>query len=186
LIFNFHFYSNNGAAGRPAYTGNISTLETDLTYDLNLPSDNPIKNWNIPISIGEFGTCVSCANSSLWARDVAFLFDKYGINYWTWYDFRKTSYSLLYADGTEKKDLVDNVDRPYPKSSSIAPQSFSFNSSTKKLSLSFDGTGGISTKIYIPYRYYQDNFKISIDATNWGKSWDEQNRILNIWFMGND
>jgi endoglycosylceramidase len=99
IVFSFHFYDFS-----ETYSGNVTDLENAfLTYHWELPSEKPIKDWGIPIWIGEFGS-----SSEMWARDTVKIFEKYKVG-WAWWGYYKSdrmSNVLLYSNGTEREHLT--------------------------------------------------------------------------------
>ena len=104
LIFSFHSYELN-----KEYDGNATALE-ELFYNkfLTKPKSNPIRKWNMPLLLGEFGTQLEFQNSDLWIKDMLTILRKYQLHwiYWAWYKADK-GYALLYSNGTEKTLLTE-------------------------------------------------------------------------------
>ena len=99
LVFSFHFYYF-----RENYWGNIADLEaTFLKYRWEEPENNPIKNWSMPIWVGEFGSGLE-----EWTRDMVQIFDRYDLGWawWSYYKSDKNSHVLLDSKGTERTYLT--------------------------------------------------------------------------------
>jgi len=105
IVFSYHYHLHYPGN----YSGNISKLEADIVNRYrDSPADNPIKNWNIPVLVGEFGVELRCSNSTLWVKDVVTIWSKYNLNWawWTYWKSDKPDMSLCYANGTEKSEIV--------------------------------------------------------------------------------
>jgi hypothetical protein len=110
LIFSFHWYDF-----AKDYSGNASLLENHFLINRwNAPTSDPIKDWNIPIWIGEFGIDDWRPNADLWTRDSVNLWTKYELG-WAWWTYWKSDTygkSLLYANGTERAVFMQHLKNP--------------------------------------------------------------------------
>lgn len=108
VIFSFHFYRDSSLANK-SYSGNILELENEFVERYwNLPERNPIKNWNLPIWIGEFGS-----SEELWVRDTVKILGSYSLG-WAWWAYYKSDsmpYALLFSNGTERTYLTQYLKR---------------------------------------------------------------------------
>jgi endoglycosylceramidase len=104
IVFSYHYYLLSGN-----YSGDASMLEKDIINRyLDKPTINPIRNWNIPCFVGEFGVPLKVNNSSLWVRDTVSIWNRYEIG-WAWWTYWKSDVadmSLCYANGTEKLQFI--------------------------------------------------------------------------------
>lgn len=104
LVFSYHYLLHSGG-----YSGDARALEMDIVNRyLDKPTSSPIRNWNIPCLVGEFGVPLKVTNSSLWARNIVSIWNKYelGWAWWTYWKSDEADMSLCYANGTEKKEIV--------------------------------------------------------------------------------
>jgi hypothetical protein len=178
IVYSPHFYRE-----WRAYSGNISAIETQFIYAYNKTT-----LWNIPLWIGEFGTTLASANYSEWIRTMLTLMDNYRLG-WAWWTYGKSNvlddFQLCWANGTEKTQFLQFLDRPYPKSSQI-PLNFLFNYSTSQFLLRTDiAIGNFTIEIYIPSRHYLTGFNVLCTASQWGKIWSEKEKVLMIWVILN-
>jgi hypothetical protein len=179
VAFSTHYYDLNST-----YDGNKTKLEEDfLTRRWNSPKQNPIKNWNIPVLIGEFGYDEDWQNCNLWTRDILHVFERYPISGWFWWTYGKSDMygkALLMTNGSERSQL-EYLDGPFPRKTTFAPHNWAFEYESKEFSL--DAPQGRNTvEIYLPARYYPD-FHVAIDATEWKTDWDLINRTLTILYV---
>jgi endoglycosylceramidase len=178
IVFSTHYYDLD-----QNYSGDKAEIEEDfLVRRWNAPKDNPIKNWNIPIIIGEFGYNDDWANCELWVRDVTDIFDKYqlkGYLWWTYFKSDTYGKALLRKDGTERVQ-VKYLDRPYPRIITFIPLNYSFNYESKEF-LIIAPAGNHTVKIYLPQRHYPA-FTVNTNATKWCQIWENDDRILTLTF----
>jgi aryl-phospho-beta-D-glucosidase BglC (GH1 family) len=169
--FSFHYYGYQSN-----YNGNITELENDIIINFL----NPVKNWNIPIFVGEFGIDETAQNSELYVKDILTIFDKYQLMYAWWSYWKSDTYgkSLLYANGDEKTP-VQYLDRPYPRILKFPPEGWKFIIDQREFSLSLS-EGSNFIQIYVPRRYFTD-FKVYY-STNivTTEIWNDELRILTI------
>ena len=183
-IFSVHLYPGYYDATKGAYSGDITILENQLSGYLNQPQSNPSKNWNIPIFMGEFGPSSSqfYLNDETWVNDIADLCNKYNIP-WAYWDYaldQGSAWSMVNPDRTEVTVRANALDKPYPRLSSVPPVEFSFDHDTKLFEVVFNGNGNVKTEIYVPLRYYQNDFSVNCNSSQWTKSWDVSTRILTV------
>ena len=115
IALSFHCYDYHST-----YDGNTTKLEDNFEKKFLLsPSPNPISDWDLPIYLGEFGTCLEYPNSSSWLVDMLTIFSSHQLLYWTfWAYFRcDDSYSLLHYNGTEKVEFVSPLKAATSKTS---------------------------------------------------------------------
>jgi len=178
IAFSCHYYDLD-----ETYNGNVTEIENDfLNRRWNLPQINPIKNWGIPILVGEFGYDVNWENCELWVRDVLFILEKYPIKghlWWSYYKHDTFGNVLLYENGSERLQ-VKYLDRPYPATMTFQPQKWFFDFETKEFLLAAP-PGANTVQIYLPKRHYS-TFEVFLDSDNWQKVWNDNNRILTIHF----
>jgi len=97
IVFSFHFYCL-----KERYDGNRTRLEIVFDEYTSL-----LKDWNIPIFVGEFNTHADFPKATEWIRDVVELFNENQLS-WTWWTYYKSNYqaSLCYRNGTERVELT--------------------------------------------------------------------------------
>jgi hypothetical protein len=111
LIFSYHYYLEGD------YSGDALALENSVIKRyMDNPTTNPVRNWNIPCFVGEFGVALKSTNSSLWMRDIVNIWKKYELG-WSWWSYWKTDdpedwCALCYANGTEKTQIVQYLRQP--------------------------------------------------------------------------
>jgi hypothetical protein len=98
MAFSFHFYEL-----RNNYSGNVEDLlkEWKKKYDF-------VKDWSIPISVGEFGAYSGVINALLWINDTLSIFNENRLS-WMWWTYYKSDTStdcLCYRNGTERVELI--------------------------------------------------------------------------------
>lgn len=194
IIFSAHIYPDHNNATKLSsmgfgYSGDKAILENQLLGYFNLPQSNPSKNWNIPILMGEFGESPKSfyRNRYLWTNDMEDIYDKYSIP-WIAYGYcvldrpghSGGELTIVNRDRSEVKEKADALDKPYPRVSSIPPSEYSFDRTSGRFQVVFNGSGNIKTEIYIPSRYYPNGFEVKNTSRQWSKSWDERNRLLTV------
>jgi len=181
IAFSTHYYDLD-----QTYSGDKAEIENDfMVRRWNAPRDNPIKNWNIPILIGEFGYNDDWPNCELWVKDVTDIFDKYqlkGYLWWTYFKSDTWGKALLFRNGTERVQ-VKYLDRPYPRDMTFEPLLWSFDYASKDFLLT-SPAGNHMAKIYLPKRHYPA-FTVYVNASDWRQVWDDYNRILTLTFISN-
>lgn len=180
IIFSHHLYLTQSG-----YSGDITQLEGYLLGKLDYPESNPMKNWNIPIYVGEFGSIGpdgnNFPNGSQFMHDLPLLFNKYNFHWTVWsYSNSNSPWRIVFPNGTERTEWTDGLVIPYLSRSSIPPAYNYFDQKTKSFKVVFDGSGNVESKIYIPYRHYPNSFTVNSNSSSWTKTWDESNRILTV------
>ncbi len=178
LVYSTHYYDLDHI-----YNGQKDELEIDfLGRRWNAPKDHPLKNWNIPIIIGEFGYNDDWPNSELWIKHTLNIFSKYGLEchmWWTYYKSDTWGKALLFSNQTERMQ-VRYLDRPYPISATFASLRISF-SFEERCFLLVAPEGVNTVQIYIPKRYFEA-FVVVDNSTLANRDWNSDTRILIIRF----
>jgi len=94
VVFSLHFYHEYDKA----------TNRTQLKSEFDTWWWGAVKDWGIPIWVGEFGVDAVVPNAEMWVENTVSVFNEYKLG-WVWWTYWKSdgyTKSLLYADGTER------------------------------------------------------------------------------------
>jgi hypothetical protein len=178
LVFGFHYY-----ALTEEYSGNMEDLkEHFINYVWNQPKEKPIKDWDIPVYVSEFGIDEGVPNFELWTKHVLSLFDMYSLSYtwWTYFKSDRCRKALLYENGTERLQ-VNYLDRPYPKARTLKEVYWSFDYANRQFSLVALSEGNHTLHVYVPGRHYS-SFNVHLNITMWDQTWNNESRTLIVEF----
>jgi len=111
----------------------------------------------LPLWIGEFGVGSSAYKARKWVEDVLYLFDRYALGYAWWSYWRDDrGMGLLYRDGKEKGELIQVLDRPYPRRNSMRQIHIYFEMEKGTFHVRYHAgrDKDLVTHIYIPRRHF--------------------------------
>jgi hypothetical protein len=73
------------------------------------PESKPLRSWDMPMLIGEFGINANAPYAEEWVNDTTTVFEEYGLG-WIWWAYWKSdapnTSALLYANGTERTQFT--------------------------------------------------------------------------------
>lgn len=139
---------------------------------------------NQPLLLLEFGITTGAPKATHYVKSIMDIYDELKIS-WCWWAYCKAkgdNLCLLEEDGSEKKEIMDILSRPYPQFTAGNLINFSFDIDTKKFTIRYKPE--LKTKqptiIYIPVnRHYKNGFKILSD-NKISYEFDELNSLLKI------
>ncbi len=181
IVLSAHLYIGGTADG---VTGYEKTTFKKMEYEVRRWV-RLAKRLGVPLWVGEFGVGSGAYKAREWARDMTFLFDKYVLGYawWTYWRDEK-SFGLLYPNGTEKREIVSILDRPYPMRSSAPIYTMRFYIDKKIFICIFNETSGdLISYIRISPRHYPDfpnGYDILCNQTDFKYEWNDTTNVLKI------
>jgi len=111
------------------------------------------KSYNSPALVGEFSPNPFDAE---WTKEALRQFDANSLGYtwWTYWKDDKNQRAPLYSNGTEKREIIELLNRPYPQLSSTAINNFSFDTQNRifKISLNDTVAGSQIIQTYSPQK----------------------------------
>jgi endoglycosylceramidase len=182
IACSLHIYQE--AIGMP-YNKDIETLRRYVRLATSFFGERQ------PVVITEMGYKLSESNCEEWVRDITTVLDEQMLSHswWTYWKDDGLGYYICDSNGTEKEQFVKYLDRPYPPLLSYSlSASWYFGQTSSDISsqfiLNIEGTSARSfdyywVEIYLPERYYANNFTIASNASL-KHSFNEQNRILSL------
>ena len=122
-----------------------------------------------PLWIGEFGVGSSAYMADKWVKDVTNIFDKYVLGYCWWAFWRDASkFGLLYVDGSEKKHIINILDRPHIYKTNINIVKINFDLENKALKVTLSSNFSIGyIEIYVSKRHIEDPIIVSNARINY-------------------
>jgi endoglycosylceramidase len=105
VAFTLHFYDLNSN-----YSGNITDLLNDWNWKYNF-----VKNWNIPIWIGEFNADPTVQNGLQWINDTVSIFNSAQIGgaWWTYGKSDTDNVMLCYQNGSVRTEITQFLTSGY-------------------------------------------------------------------------
>lgn len=164
-ILTIHYYVGDTWDGVTGYEKtSYSELEKEVRDWINIA-----RKVGKPLWIGEFGVGSSAYMADKWVKDVTNIFDKYVLGYCWWAFWRDASkFGLLYVDGSEKKHIINILDRPHIYKTNINIVKINFDLENKALKITLSNNFSIGyIEIYVSKRHIEDPIIVSNARINY-------------------
>jgi len=179
LIYSPHLYTGFTSFDEVGYWFPPAMFDFDMRK-----SDRVRARLGYPLVSGESGV-TTCAEGALdWMRDAAAAHDAYLYGEITWCYWKSDcSWSLLYADGTEKIEFLYHLLRPYPRAVAGHIETYGFDPETSLFTLTFTNTAATGeTLIFASDRHYPEGFTVACTDPegSWSSTYDEATHVLAV------